>query len=51
MAVVDPAAGRNKGKRTRLQGNRGDELVRAIIARPGVADASFEIELGYLGGQ
>ena len=36
---------------TRPQRDRGHELVRAIVARPGVTDTSLEIERGLLGHQ
>ena len=47
--TMQPANGSRRGLVLPPQPDRGDEFVAAIIARPGVADAAFEIELGLFG--
>ena len=47
--TMQPANGSRRGLVLRPQPDRGDEFVAAIIARPGVADAAFEIKLGLFG--
>ena len=47
--TMQPANGSRRGLVLPPQPDRGDEFVAAIIARPGVADAAFEIKLGLFG--
>lgn len=49
LLTMQPANGSRRGLVLPPQPDRGDEFVAAIIARPGVADAAFEIELGLFG--
>ena len=47
--TMQPANGSRRDLVLPPQPDRGDEFVAAIIARPSVADAAFEIELGLFG--
>jgi hypothetical protein len=47
--TMQPANGSRRGLVLPPQPDRGDEFVAAIVARPGVADAAFEIKLGLFG--
>ncbi len=48
---TDANKGQDPNGLTRPQGNRGHELVRAIVARPSVADPTSEIKRGCFGDQ
>jgi hypothetical protein len=47
--TMQPANGSRRGLVLPPQPDRGDEFVAAIVARPSVADAAFEIKLGLFG--